>query len=48
MKKKKQIILGVGCEATEENRGNENQNYDDDPEHFEDWKKENIESKEVA
>tara|TARA_R100000353_G_scaffold52397_2_gene41737 strand:- start:4406 stop:4579 length:174 start_codon:yes stop_codon:yes gene_type:complete len=57
MKNKKQIILGVGCEATEENlyywyhydnRGNENQNYDDDPEHFENWKKENIESKEVA
>jgi len=54
MKKKKQIILGVGCEATEknlyywyhyDNRGNENQNYDD-PEHFENWKKENTESEE--
>ena len=53
--KKKQIIIGIGCEATEDNlyywyhynnRDNSNQNYDDDLEHFENWKKENTESEE--
>jgi len=29
-----------------DNRGNPNQNYDDDPKHFENWKKENTEREE--